>query len=224
MEVEWIPNENSHAGGAALPTPSPVTSVASVSSSLAQQQQQQHPSATAGRRPPSPFPPSPGREYRRAGGVLPPQRGTPHSPSPRGAPPSPAQAPGSAGLRRRGTRRLSGGRSTPRGVRSRSGIGKGGVGGEGLPAGGGGGGGGGGSGSGTYESDYDSDLSEMSAYSNYSAMGSLERQLQQDTFFELDESLWRVVTRREVRYGRPSIFPADASGMLVSEKRGWGGF
>lgn len=49
---------------------------------------------------------------------------------------------------------------------------------------------------GTFDgSDYDSDLSETSAYS---AMGSLERQLQQDTFFELDEALWVVVTRREV--------------------------
>lgn len=186
MDVEWIPNENAHhaGGGGMLPTPSPVTSVGSISNAPA--------SSSIGRRPPSPYPPSPGREYRR--GVVP-QRGTPHSPSPRRAPPSPAQAPGSAGLRR--TRRLSGGRSTPRGVRSRSGVGKG------LYVGGGGAGGGAGAGSGegsgTYESDYDSDLSEMSAYSNYSAMGSLERQLQQDTFFELDESLWRVVTRREVR-------------------------
>ncbi|CAM9937139.1 unnamed protein product, partial [Ectocarpus sp. 8 AP-2014] len=202
MDVEWIPNENAQAGGV-LPTPSPVTSVASASSAMVQ------PSANANAmgRPPSPFPPSPGREYRRAGGVL--SRGSTHSPSPRRAPPSPAHAPGSAGMRRRGTRRLSGGRSAPRGVRSRPGVSKGVyvgagggvVGGEGFGSGGGGsggGGGGGGAGSGTYESDYDSDLSEMSAYSNYSAMGSLERQLQQDTFFELDESLWRVVTRREI--------------------------
>ena len=181
MEVEWIPNEISiHPG--AMPTstaatPSPVTSAASA------------PSGSALGRPPSPFAPSPGREYQRVGG----SRGgaAPHSPSPRRAPPSPAQAPGSAGARRNGTRRMSGGRPGVRG-RSRVGVGKGGV----YP-----GGGGGGSGeivagsSGTYESDYDSDLSELSAYS---AMGSLERQLQQDTFFELDEALWRVVTRREV--------------------------
>ena len=195
MEVEWIPNENAHhAGGAILPAPSPVTSAGSMSSAPATNANAGAPPTSLGRRPPSPYPPSPGRDYRR--GVVP-QRGTPHSPSPRRAPPSPAQAPGSAGLRRRGTRRLSGGRSTPRGVRSRSGVGKG------VYVGGGGGssgaGAGSGEGSGTYESDYDSDLSEMSAYSNYSAMGSLERQLQQDTFFELDESLWRVVTRREVR-------------------------
>lgn len=52
--------------------------------------------------------------------------------------------------------------------------------------------------SGAYESDNDSDWSgsELSAYS---AMGSIERQMQQDTFFELDETLWRVVPRREVR-------------------------
>ncbi|CAB1119571.1 MYB [Ectocarpus sp. CCAP 1310/34] len=205
MDVEWIPNENAQAGGI-LPTPSPVTSVASAPPAMVQ------PSANANAmgRPPSPFPPSPGREYRRVGGVL--SRGSTHSPSPRRAPPSPAHAPGSAGMRRRGTRRLSGGRSATRGVRSRPGVSKGVyvgaggagggvVGGEGFGSGGGGsggGGGGGGAGSGTYESDYDSDLSEMSAYSNYSAMGSLERQLQQDTFFELDESLWRVVTRREI--------------------------
>lgn len=202
MEVDWVPNENAHAGGSMLPAPSPVTSAGSISSAPAAANAGAGASAPAsgvGRRPPSPYPPSPGREYRRAGGVVP-QRGTPHSPSPRGAPPSPAHAPGSAGLRRRGTRRMSGGRSTPRGVRSRSGIGKG------VYVGGGGGGSAGagagsGEGSGTYESDYDSDLSEMSAYSNYSAMGSLERQLQQDTFFELDETLWRVVTRREVRSG-----------------------
>lgn len=183
MEVAWIPNEISiHPG--AMPTstaatPSPVTSAASA------------PSGSALGRPPSPFAPSPGREYQRIGG----SRGgaAPHSPSPRRAPPSPAQAPGSAGLRRNGTRRMSGGRSGGRGARPRMGVGKGGV----YPGGGGGGGSGeivAGS-SGTYESDYDSDLSELSAYS---AMGSLERQLQQDTFFELDESLWRVVTRREV--------------------------
>lgn len=194
MEVEWIPNENAHvhhARGGVLPAPSPVTSAPTANASAS--------SSSIGR-PPSPYPPSPGREHRRAGGVVPQPRGTPHSPSPRGGPPpSPAQAPGSAGWRRRGARRLSGGRSTPRGVRARSRVGKGVHAGGAGGAGGGGAGAGSGEGSGTYESDYDSDLSETSAYSNYSAMGSLERQLQQDTFFELDELLWRVVTRREVR-------------------------
>lgn len=208
MEAEWIANENAHLAAAGmLPTPSPIASIASVSSVALHPPLSAASSAAAiDRRPPSPspYPPSPGREYRRAGVIIPQhqQRVTPHSPSPRGAPPSPAQAPGSAGLRQMGTRRLSGGRSTPRGVRWRAGPGAGkgayaagGGSGEGF----GGGGGGGAGGSGTYESDYDSDLSELSAYSNYSAIGSLERQLQQDTFFELDESLWRVVTRREVR-------------------------
>lgn len=84
---------------------------------------------------------------------------------------------------------MSGGRSTGRGVHSRMSAGKGAAyhgGGSGEIIAGS---------SGTYESDYDSDLSEMSAYS---LMGSLERQMQQDTFFELDEALWQVVPRRDV--------------------------
>lgn len=184
MDVDWVPAENSVAGAGALPvsattTPSPVPSTASMTA----------PGSALGR-PPSPFARSPGREYLKNGSLR--GGGPPHSPSPRRvAPPSPSQGPGSAGLRRRGTRRMSNGRAGGRVVPGggRIGVGKGGA------------YGGGGSGeivagsSGTYESDYDSDLSEMSAYS---AMGSLERQLQQDTFFELDETLWVVVTRREV--------------------------
>lgn len=175
MEVDWVRTDNNPhtvSPPVSAATPSPV------------------PSGSVLGRSPGPFAPSPGREYLRTGCA----HRAPQSPSPRRAPPSPATAPGSAGLRRRGTRRIHGSRAAGRGghVRVRSGsVGRasfGAVDGVG--------------GSGTYESDYDSDLSEMSAYS---AMGSLERQLQQDTFFELDEQLWVVVTRREVRRERSAL-------------------
>lgn len=179
MDVDWSNNtptdSMSHAasppisGATPSPAPSASSSVPTCSGSMLG-------------RSPGPFVPSPGRESLRPG-----LNRAPHSPSPRRAPPSPAQAPGSAGLRRRGTRRLSAGSATGgrrRHIRVRS---SGSLGGGSYR----------GDGSGTFDgSDYDSDVSEMSAYS---AMGSLERQLQQDTFFELDEALWTVVTRREVR-------------------------
>lgn len=172
MDVDWRRTDNPYAVSPPVSavTPSPIPSLSSSA-----------PSGSLVGRSPGPFAPSPAHEYLRTGVG---HNRTPHSPSPRGPPPSPAQAPGS-GVRRRGTRRLSGSRAAGRGgqvwVRSGS-LGRTSFDGTG--------------GSGTYESDYDSDLSELSAYS---AMGSLEQQLQQDTFFELDEALWVVVTRREVR-------------------------
>lgn len=185
MDVEWIPSETAHTASlsaSTAATPSPVPSVSS------------GPPGSVLGCPQSPFAPSPGQDYPRIGGM----RGAPpQSPSPRRAPPSPAQAPGSAGLRRPGTRRLDGRKLTRR-VHSmgggRGGVYAGGVAGELISGVGNGVVGVGGIG-GSYESDYDSDLSDLSGYS---AVGSLERQLQQDTFFELDETLWQVVSRREV--------------------------
>lgn len=179
MDVDW---SNSTAIDGMPHTASPPVSAASPSPVPSATSSAPTGSGSILGRSPGPLAPSPGREHFRPG-----LSRAPQSPSPRRAPPSPAQAPGSAGLRRKGTRRLSGSRARSRmgHVRVRS---SGSLGGGGMSRGDGSGG--------TFDgSDYDSDLSETSAYS---AMGSLERQLQQDTFFELDEALWVVVTRREV--------------------------